>query len=207
MFNENDNASVSPGFSHDDKENCSPSASDTDKDAVIENDDDASASEVLSGTSLVSLGALSKRKKKTSWIWDYFKTIASNQTLAFCTLCSQNVNYGKSRSTGMLERHVQGRHLNVHSFETGKAVKKKMEAQGDSGSTMTQSSQAGFVVHCPSFEERALRWMIKTYQPLCAVENEEFRDMCRSISKRCPIISVDKISRLLKIESMLFKPS
>ena len=197
MFNENDSPSVSLGFLHEDKENSSPSASDTDEDAVIENDDGASASDVPPGT---SFRALSKRKKKSSWIWDYFKTIASDKTHVFCTLCSQNVNYGKSRSTGMLERHVQRKHLKVHSFETAKAVKKKMDAQGDSGSTMTQSSLTGFVVHCPSFEERTLRWMIKTYQPLCAVENEEFRDMCRSISKKCPIIGVDKITRLLKTE-------
>jgi hypothetical protein len=51
MFNENDSPSVSPGFSHEDKENRSPSASDTDEDAVTENDDDASASEVPFGIS------------------------------------------------------------------------------------------------------------------------------------------------------------
>jgi hypothetical protein len=98
----------------------------------------------------------------------------------------------------MLERHVQKRHLKVYSDETAKAVKKKMEAQRDSttcsGSTMMQSSLAGFVVHFPSFEECVLRWTIKTYQPLCAMENEEFRDMCQSISKRCPIIGVAKIT-------------
>jgi hypothetical protein len=86
----------------------------------------------------------------------------------------------------MLEQHVQRRHLKVYPDETAKAVKKKMDAQGDSttriGSTMTQSSLTGFVVHCPSFEECILRWMIKTYQPLCSMENEEFRDICRSIS-------------------------
>jgi hypothetical protein len=106
----------------------------------------------------------------------------------------------------MLEWHVQRRHTKVYSDETAKAVKKKMEASGDtttcsgSGSTMTQSSLAVFVVHCPSFEECILRWMIKTYQPLCAVENEEFRDMCRSISKKCPIMGISKITCLLKIE-------
>ncbi len=34
------------------------------------------------------------------------------------------------------------------------------------------------------------------YQPLCAMENEE----CWSISKKCPIMGVSKITRLLKIE-------
>jgi hypothetical protein len=63
MFNENDSASVSPGFSHEDKENCSPSASDTDEDAIIENDDGASTSEVPSRTLFC---AFSKQKKKAS---------------------------------------------------------------------------------------------------------------------------------------------
>jgi len=207
MINDNDSESVSRiVFSHDNKENYSPSASDTDveAEAVIENED-ASSCEALSRTSLKASVAPSKRKKKTSWVWDYFKTIASDKKNVFCTLCARNVNYGESRSTGMLERHVQRRHLKVYSDETAKAVRKILDAQADSttftsASTMTQSSLSGFVVPCPSFEESLLKWMIKTYQPLCAVEDEEFRDMCRSISKKCPILGVDKLTRLLKIE-------
>jgi hypothetical protein len=87
MFNENNGGFCKPWL----KENCSPSASDTDEDAIIENDDGASASEIPSGTSFC---ALSKQKKKTSLIWDYFKMIVLDKMHAFCTLCSQKVNYG-----------------------------------------------------------------------------------------------------------------
>jgi hypothetical protein len=59
MLNKNNNVSVSPSVSHDNKENCSPSASNTDMDAIIENDD-ASASEAPSITALEALGVLSK---------------------------------------------------------------------------------------------------------------------------------------------------
>jgi hypothetical protein len=61
---ENDDESVSPSVSHDDKENSTPSASYSNIDAVIENDD-ASTSEAVSRTRLEAC-VLSKRKKETS---------------------------------------------------------------------------------------------------------------------------------------------
>jgi hypothetical protein len=121
--------------------------------------------------------AVSKRKKRISWVWDHFKSNASDKTHAFCLLCSKSIYYGAFRSTGMLECHVKRKHPKEHSEVMSRVARLKVEAQaldGSSSGKLTQSSLSGFVVNCPSFEACLLRWMIKTYQPLCISESEDF---------------------------------
>ena len=63
-----------------------------------------------------------------------------------------------------------------------------------------QSSLKPFLVTCPEFESCLLNWMIKTYQPLQVSECNEFRDLCKSLNKRCPVIGRERLGRLLKNE-------
>jgi hypothetical protein len=58
--------------------------------------------------------AITKRKKSTSWVWDHFKSNASDKTHAFCLLCSNSIYFGASRSTGMLECHMKRKHPKEH---------------------------------------------------------------------------------------------
>jgi hypothetical protein len=41
------------------------------------------------------------------WVWDHFKSNASDKTHALYLLCSKSIYYGASHSTGMLECHVK----------------------------------------------------------------------------------------------------
>jgi len=138
--------------------------------------------------------AISKRKKRTSWGLGPLQV--AHKTHAFCLLCSKSIYYGASRSTGMLERHVKKEHFQAISRE----ARLKVEIQaldGSSSGKMTQAFLSGFVVNCPSFEACLLRWMIKTYQPLCISECEDFLDMCKAFNKRSPILGSDQLSCLL----------
>ncbi len=147
--------------------------------------------------------ALPKRMPKRSWVWSHFKPIMTNKDHAFCVLCSENIFYGASRSTGMLERHIQRRHPKVHSDMLKARSQERLAkiGNGEDGATeLTQSSMSGFVVACPTFESCLLKWMIKTYQPLRCCESNEFRMMCKALNKRSPTIGSNRLSRLLKME-------
>ncbi len=58
---------------------------------------------------------LPKQKPKKSWVWHHFKPIMTSREYAFCMLCSSEIFYGSSRSTGMLEHHIQRKHTKVHT--------------------------------------------------------------------------------------------
>jgi hypothetical protein len=143
--------------------------------------------------------SLPKRKPKTSWVWKHFKPSSTNKDYAFCTLCSLEIFYGSSRSTGMLERHIQRKHPKAHSDILKSHVAEKNHTVAEDGATeLTQSSISEFVAACPKFESYLLRWMIKTYQPLRCCESNEFRMMCKSLNKRSPIIGRERLNQLLK---------
>jgi hypothetical protein len=132
-----------------------------------------------------------KRMPKRSWVWNHFKPIMTNKEHAFYVLCSENNFYGASRSTGMLECHIQRRHPKVHSDMLKARMQEKLMkiGNGEDGATeLTQSSMSGFVVPCPTFESCLLKWMIQTYQTLRCCESDKFRMMCKALNKRTPII-------------------
>ena len=179
-------ASVSVTSSiHDDdgdKENAATSFSD--------HDDDQENNDLLS-PSLPKKKSVLKQRRRTSWVWKQFKDIADKKEYSLCILCNKDIFYGGSRSTGMLERHIQQRHPQVHHDELSSRANDTIE-QG------AQRSMSSFLVQCPTFESCLLKFMIKTYQPLRLTEIEEFRDMCLSLNKRAPILGVNHMQRLLK---------
>jgi hypothetical protein len=72
--------------------------------------------------------AISKRKKRTSWVWDHFKSNASDKTHVFCLLCSKSIYYCASRSTGMLECHGKRKHPKEHFEAISREARLKVEA-------------------------------------------------------------------------------
>jgi hypothetical protein len=54
-----------------------------------------------------------------------------------------------------------------------------------------------FVVPCPTFEQCLVNWAVATYQPLHCCEDETFRDLCRLLNKKSPILSRDKLHTLV----------
>ena len=108
-----------------------------------------------------------KRRPKSSWVWEHFKVQQADKKNALCLLCSKNIYYGLSCSTGMLECHIRRSHVKEYSEAMkNHAQEKLLNSSNDNGTAdLMQSSINGFVVTCPTFESYLLKWMIKTYQP------------------------------------------
>jgi hypothetical protein len=62
----------------------------------------------------ITVPSKQKVKAKSSWVWEHFKSSPNgDKTKSFCLLCCQDIHYGKSCSTGMLERHIKIKHAAV----------------------------------------------------------------------------------------------
>jgi len=71
-------------------------------------------------------------------------------------------------------------------------------ASGVLGSTT--SSITSWLVDCPSFEKCLVRFMVTTYQSYRICEEPTFRGLCRSLNKKAPILSREKLTSLVKDE-------
>jgi hypothetical protein len=129
---------------------------------------------------------------KSSWVWNHFKRIKKSKTHAFCLLCQKEIFYTKTRSTGMLERHIKRSHP-----KTFQQALRKGEKKTPAPSQVTMES---FVNPCPSFDECLVNYVVRTYQPLRICEEETFRDLCRSMNKKSPIISRDKLHTMVQMK-------
>jgi len=61
---------------------------------------------------------------KSSWVWNHFKCVRESKTHAFCLLCQKEIFYTKTRSTGMLERHIKRSHPKTFQQALRKGEKK-----------------------------------------------------------------------------------
>jgi hypothetical protein len=154
-----------------------------------------------------------KQKPKSSWVWSHFKNSTNgDKAYCFCLLCRQDIKYGQSHSTGILEHHIKVLHPKTYSNRCAEKAAQRLAAEPDvspcinastSTATTALSSKSPiglFLTPWPSFESTLLSWMIKTYQPLSVTECSEFRNMCESLNKRCPILGHDKIGRMVSHE-------
>ena len=139
-----------------------------------------------------------RRKKKTSWVWGYFKPLEEPKFNALCTLCNQAIFYGRSFSTTNLSRHIERRHYNQYSNHL-RELNKANKSTNSAGASifLTQGSMDRYAVACPEFEDRLLDWIVSDYQSLRVFESEAFRDMCRSLNKKAPILSRPRVGQLL----------
>jgi hypothetical protein len=80
-----------------------------------------------------------KRRPKSSWVWEHFKLQQAYTKNALCLLCSKNVCYGLSRSTGMLECHIQRNHVKVYLEAMIKQVQEKLFMPSNDEITMQSS--------------------------------------------------------------------
>jgi len=144
------------------------------------------------------------RRKRTSWVWGFFKPLAEPKFNALCTLCNQAIFYGRSFSTTNLSRHIERRHYDQYSKHlrelttANQSVSSLAKTNSACASIFqTQGSMDRYAVACPEFEDRLLHWMVSEYQSLRIVESEPFRDMCRSLNKKAPILSRPRVGQLL----------
>jgi hypothetical protein len=56
-----------------------------------------------------------------------------------------------------------------------------------------QSKLTDFINVKSKYEDCLLKWMISTYQPLCAVQHQTFREMVHSLSAKAPAVGYEKI--------------
>jgi hypothetical protein len=54
-----------------------------------------------------------RAKPKMSWVWTPFMVIPGSGTHVFCHLCSKEVFYTLTLSTGMLEKHIKRKHPKI----------------------------------------------------------------------------------------------
>jgi hypothetical protein len=124
--------------------------------------------------------------------------------MAFCLLCKADVNYSTTMSTGMLTRHVRTKHRSDYQSMLELEMAKKF--RGDElGNVKVQSCIDKYVEFNASFVMKLTRWIVQTYQPLNACENQSFRDMCRSSNMKAPYIGVYKVKSLLSKETACFR--
>ncbi len=102
--------------------------------------------------------------------------------------------YTGTHSTRMLERHIKRKHSEFFKQALRRGAKKVTKID------VSQVSMEGFVVLYPTFEQSLLSWAVETYQPLRCCEEQSFRDLCLSLSKKCPIVSRDKLHTMLQCQ-------
>jgi len=143
--------------------------------------------EMFAHPSKASLKA--SKKGGRSIIWKYFQVYkeAKFKAWTFCTLCSKQVNYTDTMSTGILLRHLQ----KCHKQEYGSVVEKDLERKAKDKSTSgSQSKISGFIAYFPSFEKAYTNWVIQTYQPLSSCENPAFVPCAKVWTWRLPLLGV-----------------
>jgi hypothetical protein len=102
-----------------------------------------------------------KVKAKSSWVWEHFKSSPNgDKTKSFCLLCSQDIHYGKSRSTGMLERHIKIKHAAVDSDRCAQRALERIEQETMADKSSMQSSINSYLTACPNFESCLIHWMV-----------------------------------------------
>jgi hypothetical protein len=117
------------------------------------------------------------------------------------------VNCGKDLSTGPLMHHLQRKHDRINWQHLSAKALLRLSQSISMHTTITDSTADNgisstltldpFFINCPSFEDYLLKWMIALYQPLCIVDDPDFRCMCQSSNKKTPILSQDRFKTLL----------
>jgi len=91
----------------------------------------------------------------------------------------------------MLSWHINQFHKPIYTQHLVAEADKKLAIPENSKVTMDS------IINCPKFEQALITWMIATYQPLRCCEDVNFRAMCHSLNRKCPIIGKDKLRSLL----------
>jgi hypothetical protein len=149
---------------------------------------------VLVSTFIQNSGTLKRNCRGKSEIWKYFQIYNEKKysNLAFCILCNKDINYGKTHSTSTLDQHLQRRH--VEEFNSLMVEKTNKRLCTD---VPKQSKLTDFINVKSKYEDCLLKWMMSTYQPLCAVQHQTFCEMVLSLSDKAPTLGYGKIRSLL----------
>ena len=144
-------------------------------------------------------GTLKRNEKVTNEVWEYFRVYHEKnfRTHAFCLLCNNDVNYGKTHSTSCLEKHMRSKHQQeFKAIMSDRAAKKLRLAECEKENdriTVTQVKLTEYMDNTAKYPDCLMKWIYSTFQPLSIVENDSFRNMIDSLNKKAPIIGKDKL--------------
>jgi hypothetical protein len=143
-------------------------------------------------------GTLKRNIHGRNEVWSFFRVYNEKQfkTHAFCILCKKDINYGSTRCTSNLEKHILRHHKEQHKIIMSERASKRVCLDLTSDSK-NQAKLSSFINPCPNYQDCLVKWMIDTYQPLSTVQQDSFRDMLASLNKKAPIVGHDKIRTLM----------
>ena len=137
---------------------------------------------------------------RTSEAWKHFKVYESNNELAVCNYCNREIKTSGG-STGHLLNHYrtcQNKEINV---------KKKDENVKDVDRVDTNSSSKAqngilnydYVKTAPSFIPACTKWIALRKESLEIVEDPLFRQMCLSLNRKAPLLTVQDIQEQMAL--------
>jgi len=144
------------------------------------------------------------KKNARSEVWKHFQVFKERlyKSWTFCIHCNRNVFYTDTMSTGMLIRHLRKHHRDQYdAFIEVEVEKEKKEEKKRKTTASGQKKVTGFMSYFPNHEKALINWVIKTYQPLTACEEESFRQYSQSLNLKAPVIGREKLRTLLSKEA------
>ena len=175
----------------------------------IGGDEGAGSDEEVPPTSISGFkvgGTLINNFRAKNDVWQFFKVYKEKNfsKVACCMLCKDadasqpDITYGTSHSTGVLERHIYRHHEEENSLLIAAKRQKLLSSNSSpASSSSVQSAMTSYATPCPLYESMLLNWIVMTYQPFSTVENNSFREMVTSLNKKAPVISREKIQKLI----------
>ncbi len=158
----------------------------------------AFAPSVLSADTVITFldkgGSLRLNHLGTNEVWQYFCVYNEKQykSHAYCGLCNKDVFYGLSHATSNLEKHMSRHHKEDYKdIMCERANKRKCSTSNNA--SQAQAKLTKYVTCCPEYEERLIKWIIQTYQPFRAVEDDTFHHLLSSLNKKAPVVSYGRI--------------
>ena len=154
----------------------------------------AEASASSSGASSTTSAAATRVRKVSliepkgvkSWVWKHMKIydtrgLAMNNVLrncAHCTECDEDVNYGQSKSTSALVKHMVSKHRAIYDAQLAADV----AAQSQLKKRNYQSTLDAHVSHDSKQEDKLIKFIVHSYQPFSVVNCPYFRAYVQSLN-------------------------
>jgi hypothetical protein len=112
-------------------------------------------------------GTLKRNEKVTNEVWEYFGVYHEKnfRTHAFCLLCNNDVNYGKTHSTSCLEKHMRSKHQQEFQAIMSDRAAKKLRLAGCENEnendriTVTQVKLTDYMDNTAKYPDCLMKWI------------------------------------------------
>lgn len=135
-------------------------------------------------------------QKSSKW-WEYFMCYSNVAHIVQCTICTNDVKVGISKSTGKLQQHMEQVHREKVKLDEVEKKRKLLEEHHDSSKQTRLSSFFSKSPVAPNFRATYLKWTVDTYQPFSTCKHPSFREMIQSVNPKAETISTQVVKQLL----------